>query len=944
MLPYGVQHTPAHGPQLYAQSLSRADTNNTLSETYAYPQWPTTSPTAQVVPTPVIQHTDSLSLEAAYSAPQSTYYSLSGSPPLSSSSPAPIQSSEQNTSYDPRDRYGYYQQHSFGSSESLAQPSYQYYDSHAAATLHQHGPSLPAITSSSTSQQHYQPSYETIQQYQQDVSQQYAQSGYLPPTTQRHSTSSPSTTAVPSVQRQSRNFAPSTQPIRPSSLRQVSNFDQEAAERPMRTGSLQTKRSHAGSVAESPRLPESLPFAMMPSSSPVYDRQPYSPTASTTTARFDSSSSFQSSAPVFDLVSAAQRPEALSERHSANSLNTNSQTSATHPQAMDILYRSDLLVPLTAAQTGRYPSTGWNERLATSGDSPSGLQTATPGTNIISKVDQRAIGTLHEPPSTSADLTGSTLTDQEYFATPAESRTPHEDDVTMSVDAPDLTATTHATALTAALVKVLDSAQGDSLSVPPLHTLPATKKVPGVTLTRPAAALSQPSSQTASPLVNSDQQLPPAPFNAIHKTSPTKRGGYKRKRGSAGSSPARSRLATPLPTAFIAPKVRIRCRFPTAGIAFHIGKCVEEPVEPKKKSGRAKQFTLLDGVNDRERDRDLFKMRGRVLETNGSRTRGSNTLEQGSRTRPKGTPASSRAASVAASSSPKLAPQTRLTRQANKPATSGTTTPTGTPKKNQPAAVLGPKTSKQKGPIQPLFTTVPLPVSQERSGTDGPPLRKRKRDTQDVGDSTPPKRAKQSNLLSPPVRDGMLPSSPLTELTDAASSPLSELSPQPDDMFEPADALPEGGIKQEHTSVLLPAPLSFEAENIAKVLNIIRLRTRPHLWHILMPRPRPRSHMRRHHIKRMCLNQDTTSNTMPSNNRHPFTQCHTILRDTITVAIPSTLHPSRLLQVHRCLVHHPSLNHHPNHHSRHRRKDHQDQDISQRIQRTRRLRSRLILR
>ena len=203
------------------------------------------------------------------------------------------------------------------------------------------------------------------------------------------------------------------------------------------------------------------------------------------------------------------------------------------------------------------------------------------------------------------------------------------------------TATQHASALTAALEKMLDAvAPPDTLSLSPT-------RIPSVEAAAPMVEVTHAPAPPAIVVEAEPAPFFPAPIpisSPKPRATPSKRGGRGRKRGSAVSTPARSRLATPhlvVPVPLVT-KIRPRCRFEFAPISFHIGPIDE--VDPRATGrGRGKQFTLLAPLSDRERDRDLFRIRGKTADGPGL----------GSRTRPtKGSTASSRAASVAASSDP----------------------------------------------------------------------------------------------------------------------------------------------------------------------------------------------------------------------------------------------------------------------------------------------------
>jgi hypothetical protein len=257
-----------------------------------------------------------------------------------------------------------------------------------------------------------------------------------------------------------------------------------------------------------------------------------------------------------------------------------------------------------------------------------------------------------------ADFTGSTLADREWFGSPPEGGkidalppTHHkleDDDVEMAPAA-------HASALTAALARVLD-ASSEPTPAAPRALSSADSAVPTVMVTGPPGggyhfhqdeALSALSTLPSSPALGDLSSFPAAPAPASRgggrkgaKGSPSKKGGRKGKKGSAtaSSTPAHTVASTPI---FAPAKPRVRCRFALAPIAFHIGPCDE--VDPRSKPGnRHKQWSAPEPASDREKDRDLFLIRNRLAELNGRPC-----LERGgSSTRPRGSASSSRAQSV----------------------------------------------------------------------------------------------------------------------------------------------------------------------------------------------------------------------------------------------------------------------------------------------------------
>lgn len=520
-----------------------------------------------------------------------------------------------------------------------------------------------------------------------------------------------------------RGYQSSTNPLRPSRLRQVSNYEDDMAEVSEDHAAASTSRydDHLAATTLVPQPSDSLAFALESSIKMEH-------VASTSSL----SHGFQSS--VHPLVDASPTDISVSELHSAvhsqhDSLYEALFSSAdvapivtTHEEApVENLWVADSdVVGSSAMDVDSLPappnfSDSFSGALSVDSalagavmdefDTPEPLVTSIHGAvdGATADTDADADGETETgsplPPvmeastsnisSASNALTAPTFVDDDYFTLPQTSQHQLEDSLEVEkmivkkehvIDCVPAGVPISAENNDESKVMVLpvasDEVKASSVATPPVSTASTPSDGSSVASQTPPLMVAlqvEPSARDAAAAANVLLALAaptrhPVSLDTFHGSSSPipfvaavahKRGaGGKRKRGSATSSPARSRVSSPMPPP-IAKQPRRRF-FAPSPIAFHIGPI--DDVDPRTRLRHGTRGNKLVGIDaenqleDKDRDHDLFIIRGGIFDLvpNGSRIRGaanrSGSRAKGAENAGPGSTSTSRAGSVAGSS------------------------------------------------------------------------------------------------------------------------------------------------------------------------------------------------------------------------------------------------------------------------------------------------------
>ncbi|KZV83695.1 hypothetical protein EXIGLDRAFT_306386 [Exidia glandulosa HHB12029] len=672
MLHYGMQHAAVHEPVNAGGggqdgSLSQLD----APDEHDYAHWLQLS-SPQTPVQPQVQGDQQSFVQDAYSAQQAAYYSSQQAqqPPAT-----PVQVDQV---YDGQSGFGYYiydEQHQVQPPQQPQEPNggaqYAYYndagDEHEAQPDQQQQHILDSPPSSAYPSQDAYALFATqfstpepqIQMAMYSSSPIERQPQQVPP-------------PQPPSRLHPRVYPPSSNPLRPSRLRQVSNYEDDIQDMPAVSDQAAVSfddRLAASSVLV-PQPSESLAFALASpikmstdssssllqhdSTSPVQARADPGPFNDTPAAAGpDNMSLLQSDSLYAALFSSADVAPIVTTRdevpvdvepswtaesellgapavHSAPALPTFSRDSALAGAVMDEFEFREVDVPQVVLVNAD----------ETDADADADAEGETDSGSPLPPLDLSGSNSI-----SSNALTSSTLADEDWFTSPQAEhlklveQPKQEDELAMmlgdvivesALDTPAVpsdAASDQAAALTAALSSFLDSAAAASASDTLSTTPPPSVERPKDELD-PAAALLA----LAGPAPRTPQNtLPPSAPSSVSVPLITvvapKRGGPggKRKRGSATSSPARSRLSSPMPSPLSTPTHPRRRFFPQSPIAFHLGPTDDSDPRHRMRHGtRGNKLVGIDAehqLDDKDKDHDLFVIRGGVFDhvPNGAR-------------------------------------------------------------------------------------------------------------------------------------------------------------------------------------------------------------------------------------------------------------------------------------------------------------------------------------
>ncbi|EJD52320.1 hypothetical protein AURDEDRAFT_180943 [Auricularia subglabra TFB-10046 SS5] len=780
MLHYGIPHTPVHETGAGGQALAHVDADAASQADYA--QWlHMSAPQDHMAPAQAAQ-TQQGFVQDAYSVPPPSYYTQSteqGNPAPSPTAPA---DPAQAVAYQAQDGYGFFL---YAAQPQTPQEQVYSYDGQQMLPVDDAAQQTQHMLSSPTAS--YAPeSYELYAHFQTPPAQsmQMAMFSSSSPIERQPQPAPPPQPPVLSTPRP-RSYPHSANPLRPSRLRQVSNYDDDVPEPddvPDHDTQATTFDERLSSVSLVTQQSQSLAFALASpvkfdpavsvSANPVPVAQPSPALASGEQAQMQLPDSLPPSAPVPTSAGSQSLYDALFNSEGTSAPIVTGTSFDTHPQ--------EQVAPLAAAwaqqQDSAMTSLAVDSNVPEAPLAPVSAISALAGA-VLDEFDVRSLekAIVATAPGIVSDmdvdfdidhdadgetepavtpgftvkaspddvggsnngnntmLTGTTLVDEDQFFWQDEQAKYKGGFVATEAQMEaDMQTKPESMELSEDMLKVANEILASSPPEPPTsfvdlipEILVAAPQEPEAGRSTPEQSSSRPTrsesendalaalTALATPRTNGRVQAAPVtPAGTIPPSAPssasvplaaaTRRGG-KRKRGSATSSPARSRLQSPMPSA------SPRRRFPAAPIAFHVGPT--DDVDPRNRYRTRSKLPGIDAeMDEKEKDHDLFVIRGGVFDhiPNGARIKQAATrtrASKGSENAGARSATASRAASVATGSSPA-------------PGAAGSSRAHTRSKKARTAAMVDVKSVAQ--PSLPAVPPAPAPVAPEPAAAPAP--------------------------------------------------------------------------------------------------------------------------------------------------------------------------------------------------------------------------------